>query len=95
MAISALTGAALFLLYLWLRSEGFELAAGGLIACGISVAVFLAGLIELATNRPISELADGWEDLEGWQRGLFGTVIVIVFIALLMTGIVVVLVNIA
>ena len=38
----------------------------------------LSGLVEFATGISFSELARRWDDLKGWQRGIFGTFIVLV-----------------
>ena len=36
------------------------------------------GIIELLTGRPFQQLADSWMALKGWQRGVIGTLIVLV-----------------
>ena len=49
------------------------------------------GIVELLTGRPYRQLADAWMNLRGWQRGIIGTLIVLVcgFVLLLvMTAVV-------
>jgi len=36
------------------------------------------GVVELLTGRPYQQLADSWMALSGWQRGVIGTLIVLV-----------------
>jgi hypothetical protein len=38
----------------------------------------LAGLVQFITGVPFFELARRWDSLKGWQRGVFGTFIVLV-----------------
>lgn len=48
----------------------------------------LMGLIEIITGAPFKETATRWDNLTGWQRGLFGVAIVILSFALMASGIV-------
>jgi hypothetical protein len=48
----------------------------------------LIGLVELTTGIPISKVASGWDALEGWQRGVLGTLVVAFAFILMMIGIV-------
>lgn len=36
-----------------------------------------AGLAELITGVPFPELARRWDELQGWQRGIYGTLLVL------------------
>ena len=38
----------------------------------------MAGLIEFVTGVSFIDLARRWDELKGWQRGVFGTFIVLV-----------------
>lgn len=49
-----------------------------LIPAGIPFVYFCIGIIELLTGRPFQQLADAWMALQGWQRGVIGTLIVLV-----------------
>jgi hypothetical protein len=46
-------------------------------ALGIPGAFFLAGLIQLVSGVPFAELAERWDSLHGWQRGVLGTLTVL------------------
>lgn len=52
----------------------------------IPVVVMFVGLIEVVTGSPIQHVADKWDSLQGWQRGVLGIVIVISFFALCLLG---------
>jgi hypothetical protein len=49
-----------------------------LIPASIPSVYFCIGLVELLTGRPCQPLADAWMKLGGWQRGVIGTLIVLV-----------------
>ena len=53
----------------------------------VPVVVMLIGLVEVATGSPIQQLADKWDSLQGWQRGILGVVVVISFFALFTLGV--------
>lgn len=48
-----------------------------LIPAAIPFAYCSIGVIELLTGRPYQQLADAWMSLRGWQRGVIGTLIVL------------------
>lgn len=51
---------------------------GGIaIVAGLPGAFALVGLIELCTGVRFTDLADYWDSLKAWQRGIFGTLVVI------------------
>jgi hypothetical protein len=74
----ALTVVLVFLL-LGLRAEGFHFLRWGLILVGIPGAYGLAGLIECISGISFLELSKKWDSLAGWQRGVLGIGIVILF----------------
>ncbi len=43
---------------------------------GAPAVPLLVGLVELVSGRSFAELAQSWDDLAGWQRGILGLVIV-------------------
>jgi len=47
-------------------------------AWGIPGGFALAGLVQLVSGVPFSELAARWDSLAGWQRGVLGVAIVLV-----------------
>jgi hypothetical protein len=49
-----------------------------LIPAGIPFVYLCVGIVELLTGRPFQQLADAWMSLKGWQRGIIGTLIVVV-----------------
>ena len=49
-----------------------------LIPAGIPFVYLCIGIVELLTGRPFQQLADAWMSLKGWQRGVIGTLIVLV-----------------
>lgn len=59
---------------MWVASAGWTVRT---FAWGIPGAFFLAGLIQLVSGVPFAELAERWDSLHGWQRGVLGTLIVL------------------
>jgi hypothetical protein len=45
-------------------------------ALGIPAVPLLHALVELITGRSLFELAQTWDDLRPWQRGVFGLLVV-------------------
>lgn len=59
----------------FITSSGRYIIGPGL---GLTGVPFLVGLTEFASGRSFVELAQAWDDLRGWQRGLLGLAIVAV-----------------
>jgi hypothetical protein len=62
-----------------------------LIPAAIPFVYFCIGTIELLSGRPYQQLAQAWMALRGWQRGVIGTLIVLVagfLIIVVMTAVV-------
>lgn len=59
---------------MWFARKGWTVRT---YAWGIPGAFFLAGLIQLVSGVPFVELAERWDALHGWQRGVLGTLIVL------------------
>ncbi len=78
-AIALLIEAVMF----WLKDHGWSIAG---IGWAIPAALALTGLIQLVSGVPFLELSNRWDSLKGWQRGILGTLIVIVAVALMMLG---------
>jgi len=55
-----------------------QLTPHGMIPLALPGAYAIAGLIEFVTGVSFYELARRWDDLKGWQRGIFGTFIVLI-----------------
>jgi len=62
---------------------GGILNRGGLaIAAGLPGAFALVGLIELCAGVRFTKLANYWDALEAWQRGIFGTLVALLALAI-------------
>jgi hypothetical protein len=59
----------------WLGRHHWQIIGYGWFIPG---ALFLAGLVQFVSGVPFSELSSKWDALEGWQRGVLGTVIFLV-----------------
>lgn len=55
-----------------------------LIVPGFPGVLALIGILELITGSPLSHTAAKWDSLKGWQRGIFGTMVALAFLALVM-----------
>jgi len=62
-----------------------QLTPTGMIPFALPGAYALSGLIELITGVDFFEFARRWDELKGWQRGIFGTFIVLVAGLLIIT----------
>jgi hypothetical protein len=71
---------------LWLTGEGWQILGYG---WGIPGAFALAGLVQVISGVPFSELASRWDALQGWQRGILGTIIFILAVGLIIGGLLV------
>jgi hypothetical protein len=70
----------------WIRNHGWELRWGGFISFSVPGAYGLCGLLELISGVPFLQLSRKWNELAGWQRGLLGTTVVILFWGLVIGG---------
>ncbi len=71
------------------RQAGFGDSRGGtfyIILMGVPGALALSGLLEITTGRSFTELAKRWDELAPWQRGVFGTGIIIAAATLVFGG---------
>jgi len=59
-----------------------------IIGPAIPGAFALVGLVEVVTGLHVTEVASAWDALAGWQRGILGTMIVVVAFVLMMAGVV-------
>ena len=59
------------------------------LALAVPVALAMGGLSQAITGVPFLHLASQWDALQGWQRGVLGTLIVLVFAAFAFTGIII------
>lgn len=73
MLIGAVIAAAWAVVVMWLYERGRHLTGP---AVGFPGVLFVAGVVEVVSGRSIAELAQRWDELKGWQRGILGLVIV-------------------
>ena len=57
-----------------------------LIPAGIPFVYFCIGFLELVTGKPFQHFAESWMALKGWQRGIIGTLIVLLAGVLIILG---------
>lgn len=57
---------------------GHQLTPPGMIPFALPGAYALSGLLELATGISFLDLGRRWDEIKGWQRGIFGAFIVLV-----------------
>lgn len=57
-----------------------------LIPAGIPFVYSCIGFLEVVTGKPFQHFADSWMALKGWQRGIIGTLIVLLAGALIIFG---------
>lgn len=60
-----------------------------LVAMGIPGAFALVGLIELLTGIEFTRIAEKWDALQGWQRGVLGVLVAVFSFILMMAGVVI------
>lgn len=65
---------------------GHQLTPIGMIPFALPGAYALVGLTEFITGISFFEFAKRWDELKGWQRGVFGTFIVLVAGFLIICG---------
>jgi hypothetical protein len=79
--------AALFVINWLLPRIGFELGIGELFSFGASGVYLFIGLVEVITNKPFFYWGQKWMALKAWQRGVFGTLflllVLVIFIAII------------
>jgi hypothetical protein len=63
-----------------------QLTPPGMIPFALPGAYALSGLVEFITGISFLEFARRWDELKGWQRGVFGTFIVLVAGFLIICG---------
>ena len=72
-SIVCATPAVIFMI--WMTSKGWKFFGLGIGLPLLPVVYFAA---ELITGIPFAQLSSKWESLAGWQRGVYGTIIVII-----------------
>src|SRR5262245_60489158 len=58
-----------------------------IIGPAIPGAFALVGLVEMTVGMPITEVSSAWDELAGWQRGILGTLVVVLAFVLMMAGV--------
>lgn len=84
--IKILTGGFIFACVLYaVAIHGIGKATGGgfiLIATAIPCVPFFIGVTEFLFGVPIKQVSNKWDDLQGWQRGVLGMLIVLATFAI-------------
>lgn len=82
-------GVASFLMLQWVISAPPSASGGAykLISLSPPLLVAMMGLLETFSGVPFLRFSEAWEELQGWQRGVLGIVIVIVAIVVIMGSI--------
>lgn len=65
---------------------GYAPTSFALIPFALPGAYALIGILEIIVGVPFVDLADRWDDLAGWQRGILGTLVVAMAIAAAVGG---------
>lgn len=73
----------IILLLVWLSSHGHRVLFP-IVGASLPLALALIGTVELITGAPFRRLDDSWMRLRGWQRGVLGTLIVLISFAIIM-----------
>lgn len=87
----AIFGVGLLIPVFFLPYLGFQLTPFGMVPLALPGAYALSGLVEFVTGVSFFELAAQWDQLEGWQRGILGTFIVLGMGAVIICGVALVL----
>lgn len=74
-AIGAVITAAWLGLVLVVSGRGYSFWGPGV---GLPCVFFLMGLVELVSGRSFGAFAQEWDELEGWQRGIYGLIVVVI-----------------
>lgn len=72
-AIGAVIAAVWLGIVIALSGRGYSFLGPGV---GVPCVLLLIGLVELVSGRPFGALAHEWDELKGWQRGIYGLIIV-------------------
>jgi len=62
---------------LLIERMGFVPGPIAMVGLAIPFVPLYVGIIEVITDIPFFELARRWDNLKGWQRGLYGTTIIV------------------
>jgi hypothetical protein len=75
---------------MWLRETGDESPFQQLAfhAMFVPGGLAIAGLVQLVSGVRFSELSQRWDSLQGWQRGVFGTLLVLLCITAMLGALV-------
>lgn len=59
-----------------------------LISLGLPLVVTFIGLLETLSGRPLQQFSAAWDALAGWQRGVLGVSLVLIFIIVLFSALI-------
>jgi hypothetical protein len=76
MVLSGVAVGTFLALAMWVQSEEWQLICA--MGAGVPLALFFYCLTGLVTGKSFEELRQRWDELKGWQRGVLGTVIVLI-----------------
>lgn len=71
----------------WIMKGHAPSASGGmfkLILLSMPLVTALMVLLEVLSGKPFTQFSEAWDELAGWQRGIFGVLIVIMACILIM-----------
>lgn len=75
------------LIWMWISAGNQPSTQGGvfkLILLAIPFVVATMGFVETFTGIPFSRFGDAWDELQGWQRGVLGVLVVILSFIVIM-----------
>lgn len=78
----------IFLLIDYFKLENSSIVKQEIIPLAVPGAYALIGLLEIITGTPFLEISKKWDSLAGWQRGILGIIVVILFFLLFMFGVI-------
>jgi hypothetical protein len=87
-ALGIVGSIAAWYLVVWIRSLGYTPNGFAMIPLATPAAWGLAGLLEVVTGLAFTTIAQKWDDLAGWQRGLLGLLVVALAFVVMMGTIV-------
>lgn len=87
-AIGILGFAIISAIVYFIRIKGYMPTSLAMIPLAVPGAYSLMGVLEIITGVPFLEIAQKWDNLAGWQRGILGLLIVLVAIFVMITAMV-------
>lgn len=79
--------AALIGLVFLLARMGYTPGMGAMVGLAVPFVPLLGGMVEVVTGISFFDLARRWDGLKGWQRGVYGTSIVVLALFSVVAGV--------